>query len=79
MNVLTGRTFREVVEIQIVMAPFAVTVVKAIKIQTLNSGEVLRYKGDWQAASGGALLLQEYQHRHTSRYYYRRYRCPKHH
>jgi hypothetical protein len=53
MNVLTGRTSREVIEIQTVMAPFAVTVTKTIEIKRLNSGIVLRHVGDWQAASTG--------------------------
>lgn len=53
MNVLIGRTSREVIEIQTVMAPFAVTVTKVIEIRRLNSGVVVRHEGDWQAASVG--------------------------
>jgi hypothetical protein len=58
MNVLTGRTSREVIEIQTVMAPFAVTVIKTIEIRRLNSGIVLRHEGDWQAASVGRYFYQ---------------------
>lgn len=53
MNALTGRTSSEIVEMQAVMAPFAVPCVKAIKISRMNSGVVLCHEGKWQAVSDG--------------------------
>ncbi|KAN0067801.1 hypothetical protein V8E54_014048 [Elaphomyces granulatus] len=58
MNVLAGRTSCEVIEIQTVMAPFAVTVRKQIEIRRLNSGVVIRHEGEWQAASVGRYFYQ---------------------
>ncbi|KAF4335138.1 hypothetical protein FBEOM_11016 [Fusarium beomiforme] len=58
MNVLTGRTSREVVEVQSVMGPFAVTVVKVIEMRRLNSGTVLRHESEWQPTSVGRYFYQ---------------------
>ncbi|KAH6696599.1 hypothetical protein BKA61DRAFT_623278 [Leptodontidium sp. MPI-SDFR-AT-0119] len=53
INVFNGRTSRTVVELQSVMAPFAVDVVKTIEIRRLNSGIVLRHESEWQPSSDG--------------------------
>lgn len=53
MNVLNGRTAREVVVLQSIMAPFAVKVDKTIEVRRLNSGVVVRNEGPWIARSDG--------------------------
>lgn len=53
LNVLTGRTSREVIELATVMGPFAVTVVKVIEIRRLNSGIVVRQEKEWNAVGPG--------------------------
>lgn len=53
MNILNGRTAREVVVMQSVMAPFAVKVSKTIEMRRLNSGVVVRNEGPWIARSDG--------------------------
>ena len=58
LNVLTGRTSREVVEFQTVMAPFAVKVVKVVDIRRLSSGVVVRRELDWQATSDGRYMYK---------------------
>jgi hypothetical protein len=47
LNVLTGRTAREVVELTSVMAPFAVTVVRTVELKRLSTGVILRHKRTW--------------------------------
>ncbi|KAH8646510.1 hypothetical protein BGZ60DRAFT_553839 [Tricladium varicosporioides] len=53
MNVISGRTSREVVKLQTVKAPFAVTVTKTVEIKRLNSGVVIRHESAWDPISNG--------------------------
>jgi hypothetical protein len=53
INVLLGRTSRELIKLQRVTVPFAFTVSKTIEIKRLNSGRVVRVEGDWHAMSEG--------------------------
>ena len=53
MNVLNGRTSREVIELQAWKAPCAVPLTKTIEIRRLNSGVVLRREGQWEKTGNG--------------------------
>jgi hypothetical protein len=53
INVMNGRTSREVIKLQSVKAPFAVTVTKTVEIKRLNSGVVIRHESDWDPTSVG--------------------------
>ncbi len=52
-NVLIGRTSHEVIQVQSIIYPWAIKVVRTITIDREGSGSVLRYDSGWQAASDG--------------------------
>ncbi|KAH7018866.1 hypothetical protein EDB80DRAFT_869542 [Ilyonectria destructans] len=52
-DVITGRTAKEVVEMNSILFPYAVRVVRAITIERANSGVVVRRDSGWQATSDG--------------------------
>ena len=52
-HVLIGRTSHEVVEVQSIIYPWAMKVVRTITIDRLASGSVERYDSGWQPASDG--------------------------
>ncbi|GAC1415345.1 MAG: hypothetical protein NVSMB62_02810 [Acidobacteriaceae bacterium] len=52
-HVLIGRTSHEVVEVQSIIYPWAIKVVRTITIDRLASGSVERYDSGWQPASDG--------------------------
>ncbi|KAF2833497.1 hypothetical protein CC86DRAFT_10763 [Ophiobolus disseminans] len=58
MNVMNGRTSREVIVLDTVMAPFAVKVKQTTEIKRLNNGVVVRHIADWQATSDGRYKYQ---------------------
>lgn len=53
IDVINGRTSREIIKLQSVMAPFAVTVTKTVEIKRLNSGVVIRHESEWEPTSAG--------------------------
>ena len=52
-HVLIGRTAREIIQVQSLICPWAIKVVRTITIDRLASGAVERYDSGWQAASDG--------------------------
>jgi len=52
-HVLVGRTSHEVIQVQSVVYPWAIKVVRTITIDRQASGAVQRYDSGWQAASDG--------------------------
>ncbi len=52
-HVLIGRTSHEVIQVQSIIYPWAIKVVRTITIDREGSGSVLRYDSGWQAASDG--------------------------
>jgi hypothetical protein len=52
-DVLIGRTSHEVIQVQSIIYPWAIKVVRTITIDRKGSGSVLRYDSGWQAASDG--------------------------
>jgi hypothetical protein len=52
-HVLVGRTSHEVIQVQSVVYPWAIKVVRTITIDRQASGSVQRYDSGWQAASDG--------------------------
>ncbi|MEO8869410.1 MAG: hypothetical protein ABI357_01115, partial [Granulicella sp.] len=52
-HVLIGRTAREIIQVQSIICPWAIKVVRTITIDRLSSGAVERYDSGWQAASDG--------------------------
>jgi len=52
-HVLVGRTSHEVIQVQSVVYPWAIKVVRTITIDRQASGVVQRYDSGWQAASDG--------------------------
>ena len=52
-HVLIGRTSHEVIQVQSIIYPWAVKVVRTITIDREGSGSVLRFDSGWQAASDG--------------------------
>lgn len=52
-HVLIGRTSHEVIQVQSLIYPWAIKVVRTITIDRLASGSVERYDSGWQAASDG--------------------------
>ncbi|HEY4379412.1 MAG TPA: hypothetical protein VGN01_03640 [Acidobacteriaceae bacterium] len=52
-DVLIGRTSHEVIQVQSIIYPWAIKVVRTITIDRKGSGSVLRYDSGWQAASEG--------------------------
>lgn len=52
-HVLVGRTSHEVIQVQSIIYPWAVRVVRTITIDRQGSGVVQRYDSGWQAASDG--------------------------
>ncbi len=52
-HVLVGRTSHEVIQVQSVVVPWAIKVVRTITIDRQASGVVQRYDSGWQAASDG--------------------------
>jgi hypothetical protein len=52
-HVLIGRTAREIIQVQSIICPWAIKVVRTITIDRLASGAVERYDSGWQAASDG--------------------------
>lgn len=56
-DVLVGRTAYEVVQLQSLICPWGILVVRTITIDRKNAGGVLRHDSGWQAASDGLLAL----------------------
>jgi hypothetical protein len=52
-HVLVGRTSHEVIQVQSIVYPWAIKVVRTITIDRQASGVVQRYDSGWQAASDG--------------------------
>jgi hypothetical protein len=52
-HVLIGRTSHEVIQVQSIICPWAIKVVRTITIDREASGSVQRYDSGWQAASDG--------------------------
>ncbi len=52
-HVLIGRTSHEIIEVQSIIYPWAIKVVRTITIDRQGSGSVLRYDSGWQLASDG--------------------------
>jgi hypothetical protein len=52
-HVLIGRTSHEVIQVQSIIYPWAIKVVRTITIDREASGSVQRYDSGWQAASDG--------------------------
>jgi hypothetical protein len=52
-HVLIGRTSHEVIQVQSIVYPWAIKVVRTITIDRLASGSVERYDSGWQASSDG--------------------------
>ncbi|HTA85295.1 MAG TPA: hypothetical protein VK729_03430 [Silvibacterium sp.] len=52
-HVLIGRTSHELIQVQSIIYPWAIKVVRTITIDREGSGSVLRYDSGWQAASDG--------------------------
>ncbi len=52
-HVLIGRTSHEVIQIQSLIYPWGIKVVRTITIDREGSGSVMRYDSGWQAASDG--------------------------
>ncbi len=52
-HVLVGRTSHEVIQVQSVVYPWAIKVVRTITIDRQASGVIQRYDSGWQAASDG--------------------------
>jgi hypothetical protein len=52
-HVLIGRTSHEVIQVQSIVYPWAIKVVRTITIDRQASGAVQRYDSGWQAASDG--------------------------
>ncbi|MGB7355949.1 MAG: hypothetical protein WBD06_19735 [Acidobacteriaceae bacterium] len=52
-HVLVGRTSHEVIQVQSIVYPWAIKVVRTITIDRQGSGVVQRYDSGWQAASDG--------------------------
>ena len=52
-HVLIGRTSHEIIEVQSIIYPWAIKVVRTITIDRQGSGSVLRYDSGWQQASDG--------------------------
>ncbi|MDE3198193.1 MAG: hypothetical protein KGN84_17730, partial [Acidobacteriota bacterium] len=52
-HVLIGRTSHEVIQVQSLIYPFAIKVVRTITIDRQSSGVVRRYDSGWQPASDG--------------------------
>jgi hypothetical protein len=52
-HVLIGRTAHEIIEVQSIIYPWAIKVVRTITIDRQGSGSVLRYDSGWQPASDG--------------------------
>ncbi len=52
-HVLIGRTSHEVIEVQSIIYPWAIKVVRTITIDREGSGSVMRYDSGWQPASDG--------------------------
>jgi hypothetical protein len=52
-HVLVGRTSHEVIQVQSIICPWAIKVVRTITIDREASGSVQRYDSGWQAASDG--------------------------
>ncbi|KAH0539022.1 hypothetical protein FGG08_004416 [Glutinoglossum americanum] len=53
LDVFTGRTAREVVQMTSIIFPYAIRVVRTITIERMNSGAVVRRDSGWKAASDG--------------------------
>ncbi|KAH8719508.1 hypothetical protein GQ44DRAFT_729808 [Phaeosphaeriaceae sp. PMI808] len=53
INILNGRTSREIIVLDSIMAPFAVKVQKTVDIKRLDNGTIVRRISDWQALSEG--------------------------
>jgi len=56
-DVFVGRTSVEVIQIQSIIYPWGITVVRTITIDRKSSGGVLRHDSGWQAVSDGRLQL----------------------
>src|SRR5262249_47033526 len=54
LDVITGRTAREIVQISTVLSPHAVRVVRTITLERQNGASVIRRDSGWQATSDGA-------------------------
>ena len=54
LDVITGRTAREIVQISTVLYPYAVRVVRTITLERQNAASVIRRDSGWQATSDGA-------------------------
>ena len=52
-HVLIGRTSHEIIEVQSIIYPWAIKVVRTITIDREGSGSVMRYDSGWQPASDG--------------------------
>ena len=52
-HVLIGRTSHEIIQVQSIIYPWAIKVVRTITIDRQASGSVERYDSGWQAASDG--------------------------
>ena len=55
-HVLIGRTAHEIIEVQSIIYPWAIKVVRTITIDRQGSGSELRYDSGWQPASDGLFV-----------------------
>lgn len=53
LNVLMGRTAKEVVQVNSILAPYGIHVVRTYTIERLNNGIVIWHDSGWQATSSG--------------------------
>jgi hypothetical protein len=53
LDVILGRTSKEVVQASSILYPYGVAVVRQITIERLNTGQVVRHDSGWQAVSDG--------------------------
>jgi hypothetical protein len=58
-HVLVGRTSHEVIQVQSLVYPWAIRVVRTITIDRQASGVIERYDSGWQAASDGLFAFPE--------------------